>query len=343
MTKVLFFDLSIFINYRMYFPLKAVYSAFEEKFIMKKIIMILTLLLITNCSFASNPTIDKIEKSLYGFTFSNENDTSRLNRLEQKVYGKTQTGKTDSRIAKLSKDLNASEMGKEIPPKEDTFLEESDYITYEKEPESAATMDYPAIDELEKHVFKKINKGQNLKTRLSNLEKHTFNKTYDNDDLSTRVDRLKAQLKPHSFMANGMHQQENDFYKHPADKLAQDYHLDNYDPYAFDYDAYNNRNQTAANNAILPAKSLNLSKIEKQIYHKKFDNEPTSQRLTRIETSVFGTSFPNDSDSERMQRLSSAIQAQKSASHYDSDKWNRNMATAFQIGTLILMVLACIL
>ena len=309
---------------------------------MKKIIIILTLLLITNCAFAANPTIDKIEKSLYGFTFSNENDSSRLKRLEEKVYGKAQTGKTDSRVAKLSKDLNANEMGKEISPKEDTFLEESDYITYEKEPDSAATMDYPAVDELEKHVFKKVNKGQNLKTRLSNLEKKTFNKTYDNDDLSTRVDRLKAQLKPESFMANGMHQQENNFYTSPADKLAQDYHLDNYDPYNFDYDAYNNRNKTS-NTTMPSAKPLNLSKIEKQIYHKKFDNEPTSKRLTRIETSVFGTSFPNDSDSERMQRLSSAIQAQKSASHYDSDKWNRNMATAFQIGTLILMVLACIL
>ena len=233
-------------------------------------------------------------------------------------------------------------MGKEISPKEDTFLEESDYITYEKEPDSAATMDYPAVDELEKHVFKKVNKGQNLKTRLSNLEKKTFNKTYDNDDLSTRVDRLKAQLKPESFMANGMHQQENNFYTSPADKLAQDYHLDNYDPYNFDYDAYNNRNKTS-NTTMPSAKPLNLSKIEKQIYHKKFDNEPTSKRLTRIETSVFGTSFPDDSDSERIQRLSSAIQAQKSASHYDNDKWNRNMATAFQIGTLILMVLACIL
>ena len=309
---------------------------------MKKIIIILTLLLITNCAFAANPTIDKIEKSLYGFTFSNENDSSRLKRLEEKVYGKAQTGKTDSRVAKLSKDLNANEMGKEISPKEDTFLEESDYITYEKEPDSAATMDYPAVDELEKHVFKKVNKGQNLKTRLSNLEKKTFNKTYDNDDLSSRVDRLKAQLKPESFMANGMHQQENNFYTSPADKLAQDYHLDNYDPYNFDYDAYNNRNKTS-NTTMPSAKPLNLSKIEKQIYHKKFDNEPTSKRLTRIETSVFGTSFPDDSDSERIQRLSSAIQAQKSASHYDSDKWNRNMATAFQIGTLILMVLACIL
>lgn len=309
---------------------------------MKKIIIILTLLLITNCAFAANPTIDKIEKSLYGFTFSNENDSSRLKRLEEKVYGKAQTGKTDSRVAKLSKDLNANEMGKEISPKEDTFLEESDYITYEKEPDSAATMDYPAVDELEKHVFKKVNKGQNLKTRLANLEKKTFNKTYDNDDLSSRVDRLKAQLKPESFMANGMHQQENNFYTSPADKLAQDYHLDNYDPYNFDYDAYNNRNKTS-NTTMPSAKPLNLSKIEKQIYHKKFDNEPTSKRLTRIETSVFGTSFPDDSDSERIQRLSSAIQAQKSASHYDSDKWNRNMATAFQIGTLILMVLACIL
>lgn len=310
---------------------------------MKKILIVLTLLLFTNCAFASNPTIDKIEKSLYGFTFSNENDSSRLNRLEQKVYGKTQSGKTDSRIAKLSKDLNASEMGKEIPPKEDTFLEESDYITFEKEPESAATMDYPAVDELEKHVFKKVSKGQNLKTRLSNLEKKTFNKTYDKDDLSTRVDRLKAQLRPQSFASNGMHQQENNFYTSPADKLAQDYHIGSYDPNAFDYDAYNNRNQSSGMASAPSVKPLNLSKIEKQIYHKKFDNEPTSQRLTRIETSVFGTSFPNDSDSERIQRLSSAIQAQKSASHYDSDKWNRNMATAFQIGTLILMVLACIL
>lgn len=311
---------------------------------MKKIIIVLTLILMSNCAFASNPTIDKIEKSLYGFTFSNENDTTRLNRLEQKVYGKTQTGKTDSRIAKLSKDLNANEMGKEIEPKEDTFMEESDYISYEKEPPSAATMDYPAIDELEKQVFKKVSKGQNIKARLSNLEKKTFNKTYDKDDLSTRVDRLKAQLRPQSFASNGMHQQENGFYTSPVDKLAQDYHLDSYDPYDFDYDSYNSRNTySGSQQTYQKPKPLNLSKIEKQIYHKKFDNEPTSKRLSRIESSIFGTNFPNDSDNERLERLSSAIQAQKSSSHYDSDKWSRNMATAFQIGTLILMVLACIL
>lgn len=311
---------------------------------MKKIIIVISLFLFCGCAFASNATIDKIEKSLYGFTFPDGNTITRLERIEKKVYGQTQTGKTDTRIAKLSKDLNANEMGNEIAPKEDTFMTEDDYITYEKEPPSAQTMDYPAIDELEKQVFKKVSKGQNIKTRLSNLEQKTFNKTYDKDDLSTRVDRLKAQLKPQSFMANGMHQQENDFYTQPADRLAQDYHLDSYDPYDFDYDSYNNRyNSYNAPQTYQSPKPLNLSKIEKHIYRKKFDNEPTSARLTRIENSIFGTSFPDDSDSERMQRLSSAIQAQKSSSHYDSDKWSRNMATAFQIGTLILMVLACIL
>ena len=313
---------------------------------MKKIIIVISILLSCNCVFAINSTIDKIEKSIYGFTFSNENDAARLERIEKKVYGKAQSGKTDTRIAKLSKDLNADQMGKEIAPKEDTFMDDDDFIVYEKEPQSAATMDYPAIDELEMSVFKKEFKNQNIKTRLSNLEQKTFNKTYDKDDLSTRVDRLKAQLKPQSFASNGMHQQENSFYTSPADRLAQDYHLDSYGYSDFDYDAYNNRaipNYNNQSNIPHNSKPLNLSKIEKQIYHKKFDNEPTSARLTRIETSVFGTSFPDDGDNERMQRLYSAIQAQKTASRYDSDKWSRNMATAFQIGTLILMVLACIL
>ena len=312
---------------------------------MKKIIIVISLLLFCGCAFGANSTIDKIEKSLYGFTFPNDSDSVRLERIEQKVYGQKCTGKADLRIAKLSKDLNADQMGKEINPKEDTFMNEDDYFAYEKDPPSAASMDYPAIDELEKQVFKKVSKGQNIKTRLSALEQKTFNKTYDKDDLSTRVDRLKAQLKPQSFAYNGMHQQENDFYTYTPDKLAQDYHLNSYDPYGFDYESYNSRNNASSAHQTYnqTAKPLNLSKIEKHIYRKKFDNEPTSARLTRIENSIFGTSFPDDSDSERMQRLSSAIQAQKSSSQYDSDKWSRNMATAFQIGTLILMVLACIL
>ena len=88
---------------------------------------------------------------------------------------------------------------------------------------------------------------------------------------------------------------------------------------------------------------MNISAIEKALYKQKYENEPMDKRLSRVEMSVFGTEFSQDSESERLNRLSSAINAQKSARKYDSNKFSQNMATAFQIGTLILMVLACIL
>jgi len=144
-----------------------------------------------------------------------------------------------------------------------------------------------------------------------------------------------------------MDQQENNFYNSQPSKMAQNYHLNQYGT-PYDYDSYNNNSYDDDDYSYIPrsnsvSKPLNLSTIEKKLYKTKYENQPTSERLTRIETSVFGTSFPNDSDSERIERLSSAIQAQKSARRYDSNRFNQNMATAFQIGTLILMVLACIL
>ena len=310
---------------------------------MKKVIVILALFFVCPTVFSANTTLDKIENSIYGFTYSNESDNARLERLEEKIYGKTSSGQTQNRIAKLKKDLSADMMGQEITPKEDTFMNEEDSIVYEKEPPQAQNMDYPVINELEKQMFQKEFKGQNIKTRLSNLEKKTFNKTYDNDDLATRVERLRAQIKPQSFMANGMDQQGNAFYDDPFDKMAQDYHIPQYgNPYDFDYDSINKH--TNSNHSVFSdTKTLNIGKIEKKLYNKKFENESTSLRLSRIESSVFGTSFPNDNESERIQRISSAIQAQKSAKRYDSNRFSQNMATAVQIGTLILMVLACIL
>lgn len=325
---------------------------------MKKVIVILALVLSCQHTFAANPTLDKIENSLYGFTYTNESDNTRLERLEEQVYGKKFSGQAQTRIAKLKKDLSADQIGQEISPKEDTFREDDDYIVYEKEPPEASSMDYPVINELEKQVFQKEFKNQNIKTRLSNLEKKTFNKSYDKDDLSTRVDRLKAQLKPQSFMANGLEQQDNAFYDGPITKMSQNYHLRQYGSPDIDYSSFNSQNSfgnytdfeddedmypTPTSNNYKPVKNMSISNMEKKVFHQKFENEPTPARLTRLESSVFGTSFPNDAESERISRISSALTAQKSAKRYDSNKFSQNMATAFQIGTLILMVLACIL
>lgn len=324
-----------------------------------KLTLVLFLSLFCSLSFAASTNsqlFDKIEKSLYGYTYSNESEQTRLNRIEETVYGASSTGQFQTRIAKLKKDLSADLIGQEIEPKENTFADDEETWVFAKEPAEASKMDYPVIDELEREVFKKENKGQNIKTRLSNLETKTFGKTYENDDLFTRTERLKAKVKPNNFMSNILAKQENDFYSGDVGKFPQNYHLDSYNSPSFDYDVYNQNSQKMSypnysdyddmmnyQSYSKPAKPLNISTIEKTLYKKKYENESMSERLSRIESSVFGTTFASDSDSERIARISSAIQAQKSARRYDSNKFSQNMATAFQIGTLILMVLACIL
>lgn len=325
---------------------------------MRNLILVLTILLCCECAFAgpNNEILDKIENSIFGYTYSSEAEQTRLNRIEENVYGKSSTGQITTRVAKLRKDLSADLMGKEIEPKEDTFAEPEDSWVFAKEPVEATKIQYPAIDELEKVVFQKEFKDQNIKTRLTNLEKKTFGKTYESEDLSTRVDRLKAEIKPRNFMDNQIAKQENDFYSGDINRLDEDYHLNRYGD-MFDYDAYNQRKTmnnygysydeydqySPSRNIFKPSKKLNISTIEKSLYNQKYENEPMQARLSRVESSVFGTVFSNDSEEDRIARLSSAINAQKSASRYDSNKIGRNLGTAFQIGTILLMVLACIL
>ena len=314
---------------------------------MRKIIILIMFAIICPQVMASSngAFLDKIENSVFGYTFSNEDDTARLNRIEESVYGQISKGQISTRIAKLKKDISADEIGHEISPKEDTFREDEDSWVFAQEPAEAAKMDYPAIDELERSVFKQEFKTKNIKDRLTSLEIKTFGKSYENDDLANRTDRLKAKIKPQRFMDNMIAQQENDFYTDKVGQLESDYHLNSYGNTDFDYDlyndnAYNNYNQRQQ---IFRSKPINISTIEKTLYKTKFENEPMTARLSRIESSVFGTTFNADSDEERISRIQSAINAQKSAKRYDSNRFSQNMATAFQIGTLILMVLACIL
>ena len=139
---------------------------------MKKLILSVAIIMLfapQTLSLTANQTIlGKIEESLYGFQYNDENTQSRLNRLEQSVYGKTFTNSENERIAKLSKDVSANSIGKEIPPVEDTFAENPDYIA-EEEMQETSDVSYPVIDEMEKEIFKQVNKKDNIKTRTKNF------------------------------------------------------------------------------------------------------------------------------------------------------------------------------
>ena len=310
---------------------------------MKKVIIILSIILsINTCACASqySSILDNIENSLYGFTYTTSDDASRLSRIEESVYGQSRPNQTvNERIASLKKDISAEQIGQEITPKEDTFAEEDDYretIAQEKMPPAGANVDYPSVNELEKKVFKKEFKNQDLNSRLANLEKEALGQTYNNDAFSSRVERLQAKIKPHSLMSNSIAQDSNEFYDEASIPLDKNYNLGEYGPPEFDYDAYNkSKNQKPAR--------VNLASVEKSIFNQSFNGDSTDNRLSRIESTMFGTTFNSDTQQDRLRRISSAYKAQKTASKYDSNKFSQNMATAMQIGTLLLMVLACIL
>lgn len=310
---------------------------------MKKFIVILCFMLTVSCSQAADSNsklLDNIENSLYGFTYTTQDDATRLNRIEESVYGQTSNKSTQQRIAKLKTDMAADLIGQEITPKEDTFAEDQDSykdrIAEEKLPPAGANVDYPSINELEKQVFKQEFKNKDLNSRLASLEEKSLGKTYADDDFSSRVERLQAKIKPKSFMDNSIAQSSNDYFDGDAIPLDKNYRLDRYEAPDFDYDAYNARNSRQP-------QRVNLASVEKSIFKRSFAQESMDNRLSRLESTMFGTTFNSNSEQERIDRISSAYKAQKTASKYDSNKFSQNMATAVQIGTLILMVLACIL
>ncbi len=314
--------------------------------------IILGLALSSSAAYAENnaQVIDKLENSLYGFTYSSENETSRLDRLENTVYGTVSAKPAAQRIARLKKDMSADLIGQEIEPTTDTFAE--DNFEIEDAPVASSNITYPAVDELEEIVFNKVTPKEDIKKRLSKLEMETFGKEYSNDDLATRTDRLKAEIKPRSLMDNYIAQSSNDFYDDYVPPLASDYHLDKYQTYDdFGYDSFNARQKAMqdsfdAQNYSRVAdsgKKYSLTTVEKNILDKTYKNDSTENRLSRLESAMFGTNFGSDDNETRINRISSAYKAQKSADKYDTNKFSQNITTAVQIGTLLLMVLACIL
>ena len=309
---------------------------------MKKLILILCLLFAANQCFSSqySQMLDKLENSVFGFTYSDD-DISRISRLENDIYGSSKYGDINKRINALKKDMSADSIGQEIQPKEDTFADDDMYMldrektAYNPAPSAASGVDYPSINELEAEIFKTEYKHLDISARLKKLETKVFGKSYDNEAFSDRVERLQAKVRPHSFMHNSLAQSANDFYDGDIIPLDKDYYLEEYKAPDFDYESYNAQHR--------PPAKINIASVEKAMFKKSFNNDNLDTRLTRLESTMFGTTFKEDSQQDRLNRIASAYKATKTASKYDSNKFTQNMATAMQIGTIILMILACVL
>lgn len=311
---------------------------------MKRSFVILLLLLICLCrenvlaQSQFSPVITKMENSLFGIDYKNQNDELRLKRIEERVYGTTSSKPISQRIAKLSQDLVADQIGQEIKPREDTFADED--AKYKEDTLKAdSNVNYPIVNKLEDQVFGKENKTLDINKRLANLEQKAFKKTY-NDDLNARVERLKAAVLPREKTVDTNDSFDTDSI-FDQDYLSQDDYL-----HESPKDKHNNYN--AKNSVLDDYKSgsditVPLAALERSVLRKSYPDDTVSNRLSRMEAIIFHSSFTQDDPETRMDRISSANRAKKSAKKYDNNKTSQHMATAMQLGALLLMVLAVVL
>jgi uncharacterized coiled-coil protein SlyX len=334
---------------------------------MKKFIIIFLINLnfcLGGAAFAQSqfaPLITKMEKSVLGVEYTNQNDEQRLSRLETKIYGQSGSGSIAQRINKLSQDVNGDLMGQEIAPKRDTFETEEDSIK-EDIPKADKNINYPSVNALEDKVFGKEFKGMDVNLRLSNLEKKVFGQENSNSPLNERVEKLQSSVGVENRIASD--DNNDDPYTNMDHNGGNNYdNSDNSDPIYFsgnentptgmaappsDYQTMNDSNSMddanqnfAQNNDSVP--NVRLASIEKYVLKQTFKSDNLSDRLARLETNMFGTVFASDDTQTRLNRISSAYKAEKSSRKYDSNKLTQHVGTAMQIGALLLMVLAFIL
>lgn len=290
-------------------------------------------------------TLTKLENSLLGLDYKNQTDIQRLNRLEETVYGSTSKSSIQQRVSKLSADMSADLIGKEIKAKKDTFDEE-DSSYDEPIPKEDSSVSYPMVDALERTTFKQEFKGLDVKQRLSQLEQKIFKKAYS-DDLNTRVERLKTAVLPKNNNLNRSEYEDSDYEyfnddnsnetssKFDSDLITQNAPLNHPD-----YNQNKSVLDPYENNADL---TVGLAALEKKILRRSYPNDPVQARLVRLEGKVFKSTFTEDDEQTRIDRIASAYQAQKTSGRYDNNKFSQKMATAMQVGAFLLMILAAVL
>lgn len=260
-----------------------------------------------NCSYAAANTkeqLTRIEKEVWGFSYDNESDLDRTQRLEKQVFGKADTTPDiQKRVDKLTKTLG-------IETLEEAKSSLSDLYVGEK---AGPNVEYPQIDLLENQLLGSVYKTDDINKRLERLEKKVFGAKQEGD-LSIRTENLKRHTRVSS----------ND---NPLDSMARN-----------NYNNYQNNRQMQDDEI-----KFQLAALENAIFSTDFSQEPIPLRLVRLENKIFQRDFRGEDVQTRISRIQAAATAGKTAKYYDGNKFQKFASTGIQAASFLLMILAFIL
>ena len=298
---------------------------------MKKIYVLLCVysMLICCASASELSDVSIIENQLFDVEYKNETISKRLDRIEEYLYGNIQTGTSSERIKRISDSAGISFEPKQTA--EQKRVSAADFMPEDK------NVTYPVIDMLEEQTFNKNFQGENIYKRLERLEQKAFGKINDGD-LSSRTDKLKASIlaiKP--------------------DKITYD---DNYKPNTIEreyfYPKNNNNYETQSyyysedmgyptGGAAGADVNYGLSALENFVFGDTYAHMSSNDRLSKLERKLLKKTFDNDDINSRMERIATVASAKGSSGQYSENKWAKYLSTGVQVGSIILMILAMIL
>ncbi|MCD8024982.1 MAG: hypothetical protein LUE64_05560 [Candidatus Gastranaerophilales bacterium] len=255
----------------------------------------------------SEAQLSRIEKTIWGFSYDDESEISRIERAEKQIFGAANPKITpEKRIDKLTKSLG-------IETLEEAKSSLSELYVPEKAGQGA---EYPQIDRLESNILGNMYKNENIYSRLERLEKKVFGAKQEGD-LAGRTEALNRSA---NISGNVMQSAQNTNYEQVQKP---------YNPY--DYPQTNEDVK------------LQLAALENMIFATDFSQEPVELRLNRLENKIFQRNFDDDDSRTRISRIQAAATANKTAKYYDNNKFQKYAATGLQAASFILMILAFIL
>ena len=306
---------------------------------MKRVIVtILLILLVQTAGFAvghksakssPNPNLSSIETTIFGYDNPNENETKRIERIEEYLYGAKKSGSNSRRLENIQNDMGyitAEEQAQQKveqerqqqikAQKEEKKAREREVLTVKED----ETVDYPIVDKMEQELFKTNYKNENIYARLNRLEKQVFNQTSD-ATLNERVDKLSSVIHPSKNSRNNQLANKN----YNSDDLDKYYRESGLEP--------------VSDNSI----PFQLAVLEQDLLNNEYSNDNTAIRLNRLEQKLFKRSFATDTDITRLQRIMVAYDAKKNSYKYENNRKMQNLAAATQLGGILLMILAILL
>jgi hypothetical protein len=229
-----------------------------------------------NAGSDSQTTLVSLEDKFFDHSYAQDDESARLNRLEQFIFGSAQSGSMHDRLSKLQAAVAANQPAPSQTPKDATQSANANSPASNSKPAvSPPAFDYsnyPRVNGLEKQLLGTTYAHEPLPQRLDRLEKKAYGEASSSNDLCARVDRLDSYAGKHDIFHE---RQSPDIVVGKGGTTQPTEDSDDASPPA--QNAFVAASQDASGSA------QRIAAMEKVMFGRQYDSRPLIERVQHLE------------------------------------------------------------